>query len=103
MCFVSVQLCTCDSQEGPLEAMSTWRWCSCGCASTDTTVACGNLRRTFLMSEVPLSPPNQAGALQRCLAHKKQRPPKTLQYDYAEGPMAALRGGALVQLRVRLH
>jgi len=31
--------------------------------------------------------------LQGHLAHKKQRPPRTLQYDYAQDFMAVLRGG----------
>ena len=30
------------------------------------------------------------------LAHKKQRPPRTLQQQYAYGPMATLGGGAVV-------
>jgi len=30
--------------------------------------------------------------LQGYLAHKKQRPPRTLQWDYAYGPMAVLVG-----------
>jgi hypothetical protein len=30
--------------------------------------------------------------IQRFLVHTKQRPPRTLQYEYAYGPMAPLRG-----------
>jgi len=33
------------------------------------------------------------GWLQGHLAHKKQRPPMTLQQDFAKGPMVVLRGG----------
>ena len=33
--------------------------------------------------------------LQGYLAHKKQRPPRTLQKDYAWGPMVTLGGGAV--------
>ena len=33
--------------------------------------------------------------LQGYLAHKKQRPPKTLQQDYDQGPMEALWGGGV--------
>jgi len=33
--------------------------------------------------------------LQGYLAHKKQRPPRTLPYDHAEGPTVALGGGVL--------
>ena len=32
------------------------------------------------------------GALQGYLDHKKQRPPMTLQREYAQGPLAALTG-----------
>jgi hypothetical protein len=65
------------------------------------------------MSEVPLDPDStqlleallrmdtldhvthRAGhTLQGYLAHKKQHPPRTLQEDYAEGPMVVLGGGA---------
>ena len=33
--------------------------------------------------------------IQGYLAHKKQRPPRTLQQEYAQGPMVVLRGGAV--------
>ena len=33
------------------------------------------------------------GIVQGYLAHTKQRPPRTLQWDYAQGPMEALWGG----------
>ena len=33
--------------------------------------------------------------VQGYLAHKKQRPPSTLQYDYTQGPMVVLGGGAV--------
>ena len=33
--------------------------------------------------------------VQGCLAHKKQRSPRTLQQDYAYGPMVVLKGGAV--------
>ena len=36
-------------------------------------------------------------AVQGYLAHAKQRPPRTLQEGYAEGPLMALRGGAVFQ------
>jgi len=34
-------------------------------------------------------------ALEGYLAHEKPRPLRTLQWDYAQGPMVALRGGAV--------
>jgi len=40
--------------------------------------------------------------IQGYLAHKKQRPPRTLQQGYAWGPMAVLRGGAVSYERGRL-
>ena len=55
----------------------------------------------FLMSEVPLYTGVNARALpvrtalQGCLAHKKQRPPRTLQQDYAWGPIVVRGGGAV--------
>ena len=36
-----------------------------------------------------------AGEVQGYLAHKKPRPLRTLQKDYAQGPMEVLRGGAV--------
>ena len=47
----------------------------------------------FLMSEVP----------QGHLAHKKEPPPRTLQYDYAQGPMVVLGGGLFLMSEVPLH
>ena len=37
--------------------------------------------------------------VQAYLAHKKQRPPRILQYDDAEGPMVVLGGAALSYAR----
>ena len=39
--------------------------------------------------------PCRMGALQGYLAHKKQRPPGTLQQDYAQDPMVVIGGGAV--------
>ena len=39
-------------------------------------------------------PPVCPATLQGYLAHKKQRPPGTLQQDFAKGHMVALEGGA---------
>jgi len=38
---------------------------------------------------------NKLLMLQGCLAHKKQRPPRTLQYECAWGPMVVLGEGGL--------
>ena len=46
------------------------------------------------MSEVPLRSFTWR-AVQGYLAHKKQRPPRTLQQEYTQGPMAVLGGGAV--------
>ena len=34
-------------------------------------------------------------AVQEYLTHQKQRPPRTLRSDYAQGPVVAFRGGVL--------
>ena len=39
--------------------------------------------------------PQKAEVLQGYLAHKKQRPPRTLQSDYAQGPMVVPGKGAV--------
>ena len=41
--------------------------------------------------------------LQGCLAHKKQRPPRTLQWDNAQGPTVVLRGGLFLMSEVPLY
>jgi len=38
--------------------------------------------------------------VQGYLAHKKQRPPRTVQQEYAQGPMVVLWGGAVYYERV---
>jgi len=41
--------------------------------------------------------------LQGYLAHKNQRPPRTLQQDYALGPTVVLGGGQFLTSEVTLH
>ena len=40
--------------------------------------------------------------IQGYLAHKKLRPPRNLQYDYAWGPMVVLGGGLFIMSEVPL-
>ena len=70
----------------------------------------------FLMSEVPLytryahrsATPRAAGLpplvwMQGYLAHKKQRPPRNLRQDYAEGPVVVPGAGRFVVSEVPLY
>ena len=61
----------------------------------------GDLKKRLLVAEAlkaeyekVMSPTNQR--LRGFLAHKKQRPPRTLRQDYAQGPLEVLGGGRLL-------
>jgi len=55
-----------------------------------------------LVTNLPLSLVERC-LLQEYLAHKKPRPPRTLQYNYTQGPMVALRGVLFLMSEVPLH
>ena len=44
-----------------------------------------------------------AASYERVDAHKKQRPPRTLQKDFVQGPMGVLGGGAASYQRVTAY
>ena len=48
-----------------------------------------------------LTPPNPQSTLQGYLAHQQQRPPRTLQKDYAWGPTVVLGEGGLFLISLR--
>ena len=68
-----------------------------------TCWVCGSTSSTFVRRRDPtfliIEPKQTEPELQGYLAHKKQRPPRTLQQDSAQGPMVVLGDGAISHVR----